>query len=412
MSAIAPALLLSDSGQTRLIGTVSVVHGVSHYYHLLIAPLFPWLRDEFGFSYAELGLLMTVFFVVSGLGQAAGGFLVDRIGPRPVLIGSLICFVLACLVLASASGYPVLVMGAMLAGLGNAAFHPVDFSILNARIRVERLGRAYAMHGLSGSLGWAVAPLMLTGVAQLAGWRWAFIAGMAPALLALAICAWARTELDVRPAQLRAAHRGGVVQAPLTLGALLRLRPLWFSAFYFFASAIAFGAVQSFGAESMRLLREIDLTWAGYLLSIYMVGSAAGILLGGYLLSDPSRVERFVTRSFIVSAPLALIIGFAPLPSWAVPVLFGLLGIATGTAGPARDLLVKRATPPGASGRVYGLVYSALDVGISVSPALFGLLMDAGLPVLVWVGVSLAYVVLILSANLIGRATRVSATTD
>jgi len=408
MSAVAPTLPLSDPGQTRLIGIVSIVHGVSHYYHLLLAPLFPWLRDAFGFSYAELGLLMTVFFVVSAIGQALGGFVVDRIGPRPVLIASLAFFVIACLVLASATGYPMLVLGAMLAGLGNAAFHPVDFSILNARIRSERLGRAYAMHGLSGSLGWAIAPLMLTWVAYGAGWRWAFLAGALPAIVALCMCVWARSELDVRPAQLRPGHREGAAAAPLTLRALLSLRPLWFSAFYFFASAIAFGAVQSFGAESMRLLRDIDLTWAGYLLSIYMIGSAAGTLLGGYLLSDPAKVERFVTRSFIVAAPLALIIGFAPLPAWAVPVLFGLLGIVTGTAGPARDLLVKRATPAGASGRVYGLVYSALDVGISISPAVFGVLMDAGLPVLVWVGVSLAYAVLILSANLIGRATRAS----
>jgi MFS family permease len=113
-----------------------------------------------------------------------------------------------------------------------------------------------------------------------------------------------------------------------------------------------------------------------------------------------------VTRSFVVAVLLALTIGLAPIPAWSVPVLFVLLGVTTGLAGPARDLLVKRATPPGASGRVYGLVYSALDVGISISPAVFGLLMDAGFPVLVWLGVSIAYGVLILSANLIGRATR------
>jgi len=406
MNAGSAAQTLSEPGQTRLIGVVSVVHGVSHYYHLLLAPLFPWLRNEFGFSYAELGLLMTVFFVVSGIGQALGGFVVDRIGPRPVLLASLVCFILACLVLASASGYPMLVLGAMLAGLGNAAFHPIDFSILNTRVRTERLGRAYAMHGLSGSLGWALAPLMLTAIAQLAGWRLAILAGMLPAVIALLLCAWARDDLDVRPHQVRPSERGGANKDPLTLSALLRMPPLWFSAFYFFASASAFGAIQSFGAESMRLLHSLDLTWTGYLLSIYMVGSAVGTLLGGYLLSDPAKVERFVTRSFVVAVLLALTIGVVPIPAWSVPVLFALLGITTGLAGPARDLLVKRATPPGASGRVYGLVYSALDVGISISPAVFGLLMDAGLPVLVWLGVAISYAVLILAANLIGRATR------
>jgi MFS family permease len=279
MSATASTLPLSDKRQTRLIGVVALVHGVSHFYHLLLAPLFPWLRESFGFSYAELGLLMTVFFVVSGVGQALSGFLVDRVGARPVLIASLILFLSACLVLAFATGYPMLLLGATLAGLGNSTFHPVDFSILNARIRNERLGRAYAMHGVFGSLGWAVAPVLLTAVAQAADWRAAFLIGMIPGAIALGLCTWSWSELDVRPVHARSDGKGGVVgAAPLTIASLLRMPPLWFSAFYFFASAIAFGAIQSFGTESVRLLRDIDLAWAGYLLSIFMVGSAGGTL--------------------------------------------------------------------------------------------------------------------------------------
>jgi FSR family fosmidomycin resistance protein-like MFS transporter len=407
MSATASTLPLSDKRQTRLIGVVALVHGVSHFYHLLLAPLFPWLRESFGFSYAELGLLMTVFFVVSGVGQALSGFLVDRVGARPVLIASLILFLSACLVLAFATGYPMLLLGATLAGLGNSTFHPVDFSILNARIRNERLGRAYAMHGVFGSLGWAVAPVLLTAVAQAADWRAAFLIGMIPGAIALGLCTWSWSELDVRPVHARSDGKGGVVgAAPLTIASLLRMPPLWFSAFYFFASAIAFGAIQSFGTESVRLLRDIDLAWAGYLLSIFMVGSAGGTLLGGYLLTDVSRAERMITRCFVLAAVLALVIGLVPLPGWLVPLLFAVLGVTNGVAGPARDMLVKRATPAGASGRVYGLVYSALDVGISISPAIFGLLMDAGVPAGLWVGIALAYGALILSANLLGRSTR------
>ena len=61
----------------QVIGLVGLGHGTSHFFHLLLAPLFPWLKDAFGLSYAELGLLMTVFFIVSGVGQALAGFVVD-----------------------------------------------------------------------------------------------------------------------------------------------------------------------------------------------------------------------------------------------------------------------------------------------------------------------------------------------
>ncbi len=398
MSATAPSLALTEARQSRLIGVVATVHGVSHFYHLILATMFPWLREAFGFSYAELGLLMTLFFVVSGIGQASSGFLVDRIGARPVLVASLLTFALACLVLATASSYAQLVAGALLAGLGNSTFHPVDYSILNARIRNERLPRAYALHGVFGSLGWALAPLLLTTVAGIADWRMAFVAAMLPALCGLWLTAWAWAELEVRPVRSAAGSGRGGPGEPIALAVLLRMPALWFSALYFLASALALGAIQSFGTESARLLFDIEPAHTGYLLSLFMVGSALGTLAGGYALRDPAGAERFVTGSFAAAAASALV--------WSVPAMFGLLGFAAGLAGPARDMLVKRATPAGSSGRVYGLVYSALDVGIAIAPSLFGVLMDAGLPVGIWIGVATAYAVLIVSANLLGRSTR------
>ncbi|MEO8808252.1 MAG: MFS transporter, partial [Burkholderiaceae bacterium] len=72
-----------------LIGLVGTAHLISHFSQLLLAPLFPWLKDDFNASYAELGLLMTIFFVVSCVVQTLSGFVVDRFGPRPVLFAGL-----------------------------------------------------------------------------------------------------------------------------------------------------------------------------------------------------------------------------------------------------------------------------------------------------------------------------------
>ena len=133
----------------QVIGLVGLGHGTSHFFQLLLAPLFPWLKEAFGLSYAELGLLMTMFFVVSGIGQALAGFLVDRVGALPVLLGGLTLSCAAALGLASSNSYATLMLFSALAGLGNAVFHPADFTLLNRQVSAHRLGHAFGAHGLS-----------------------------------------------------------------------------------------------------------------------------------------------------------------------------------------------------------------------------------------------------------------------
>jgi FSR family fosmidomycin resistance protein-like MFS transporter len=398
-------------GDVRTVTVVSIAHGCSHFFHLIVAPLFPWLKVEFGLSYAELGLLMTVFFVVSGFGQALAGFVVDRIGAVPVLLASLCAFVASALLLAVAPSYVVLLAGCALAGLGNASFHPVDYSILNARIAPNRLARAYAVHGVAGNLGWALAPVFLVGLTSLANWR---VAVGAAALLAGAILVlvWRNRTLlagvpvgrfgVARPAP-RAPQAAGPVESPL---AFLRLPAVWMSFLFFFTLAISFGAIQSFGPEAARMLHDVDPAWVAMCLTVYMLASAAGTLAGGFAASDPSRAESIVAIGYAVAAAVSLVLGLVDTPGWSVPVLFALMGFGSGTAGPARDLLVRRASPPGATGRVYGLVYSGLDAGMMVSPAAFGWLMDRGMPVAVWLGIALFQALLIANALSVGRVGR------
>jgi MFS family permease len=340
--AVIGALPAGDTGRERAtIALVGLAHGSSHFFHLSLAPLFPWLKTAFALSYAELGLLVTVFFVVSAVGQALSGFLVDRIGAWPVMMAALSTFVLAALVLAGASGYAGLLAGAVLCGVGNAPFHPVDYSILNARVGPARLGKAYAVHGVSGSLGWAAAPALLAGTAQWLGWRAAFVCAALVALAVLgAVWRWRALMQGVGGVPRAAASQPAAASADSTFG-FLRLPAVWMSFGFFFA-------------------------WA---------------------------------------AALALLVGVTDWPAWTVPVLFALMGLGMGLAGPARDLLVKRATPAGATGRVYGMVYSGLDIGMSLSPALFGLMMDAGRFGLVWAGIAAFQLLLIGSALNIGHLT-------
>ena len=391
----------------RTIAIVSFAHGSSHFSQLLLAPLFPWIKDAFGLSYAELGLLMTTFYVVSGFGQAAAGFVVDRAGALPVLLGALGLFALAAAGLALSVNYPMMLVFSGLAGLANSPFHPVDFSIMNARVAPARLGKAYALHGISGNLGWAAAPVFLVGIAGFAGWRVAL--GAASVLLALVwLVVWRYRDLlrgaNHAPAQASPSAARPAAGADGTFG-FLRIPAVWMSFGFFFAAATVLGGVQSFGPESARQLHEVPREFVAMCLTGYMLASAAGMLLGGVLAADPARAERIIAWGFGGAAIIALSLGFSDWPGWTVPVMFAVMGFGSGIAGPSRDLLVRRATPPGATGRVYGMVYSGLDVGAALAPAVFGVLMDTGHPALIWAGIALFLGLMIASALNIGRVT-------
>lgn len=407
MIGAAPAAPVQEGpGETRVIAVVGLAHGISHFFHLILPPLFPWLKDAFDLSYSELGLLVTVFFVISGIGQSLAGFLVDRVGPVPVMLGSIGLFSASAAVLAVAPGYAGLMLGAALAGIGNASFHPVDYSILNGRVSARRLGHAYAVHGVSGNLGWALAPVFVVTIANFAGWREAFAAASLLALLVLAVV-WLN-----RPALHGPLHRrsGDAAAAHLPAGStfgFLRLPAVWLSFAFFLAYAVALGGVQTFGPEAARLLHEVPLEWVALCLTVYMLASAGGTIVGGFLARDAERVERVIGACFGGAALVAISLALLPWPGWTIPLLFATMGLAGGIANPSRDMLIKRATPPGATGRVYGVVYSGLDVGMSLAPAAFGVMMDVGAPAMVWVGIALAQAALIAGAFRAGRATRI-----
>jgi MFS transporter, FSR family, fosmidomycin resistance protein len=376
----------------RVIALVSSAHGVSHFFHLVLPPIFPWLRDAFDLSYAQLGLLLTVMFTVSGVGQALAGFLVDRVGPGPVMHGALAFFAAGGIVFGLAPSWEWLVVGAILIGLGNAPFHPVDYSILNARIATPRLGHAYAMHGVAGSLGWALAPVFMVGLAQAFSWREAaFGAGLLAA--GMLVATWWRRDLLAIDRQAIAAKAAAASSTGQF--AFLRLPAVWLSFGFFFTLAFAFGGVQSFGPESARLIHDVPLGTVALCLTAYMLASAGGMLAGGFVASDPARAERTIALCFSVAAAIALTLPFLPWPGAAMPIPFALMGLAGGIANPSRDLLIRRASPPGATGRVYGVVYSGLDLGMSIAPPLFGLMLDLGSPAGVWIGIALAQLVMI-----------------
>lgn len=393
--------LRQDAG---VIGLVGIAHLISHYSQLLLAPLFPWLKDAFHASYAELGFLMTIFFVVSCAVQALSGFVVDRFGPRPVLFGGLALLGVAAFGFSISTSYWMMMAFSVVAGTGNGVFHPVDYTLLNRKVSAPRLGHAYSVHGITGSLGWALAPAMLVPIAMAFSWRVALASAGTLAFVVLAVLLVNRDKLDLPPAH----HAGKAAQAAGGAGSLdfLRIPAVWMCFAFFFFYAMALSVVQAFAPEAARQLHGVPVSLVAACLTIYMVCSAGGMVLGGFLASDPARCERIVGLGFGVAACIALLVGFADVPGLAVPVLFGAMGFSAGIAGPSRDLLVKRSTPENATGRVYGVVYSGLDIGQAIAPLIFGTLMDHQQYRGVWLGLVIVQGVLIASAFNVRKARR------
>lgn len=389
-----------------LIGLVGLAHGISHFSQLILAPLFPWLKDAFHVSYTELGAVLTVFFVVSCAVQAASGFIVDKMGPRPVLFVGLGCLGLAAFGYAMAPSYWALLPCAVLAGIGNGVFHPVDYTLFNRKVAPTRLGHAYSVHGITGSLGWALAPAFVVPIAIAYGWRVALASAGVLALAVLVVLWFNRgaLALDVKAVQ-KATGQGAAAPAGGEFD-FLRIPAVWMCFGFFFFYAMVISVVQTFAPVAAGKLHAVPVALVAICLTVYMVASSVGMVVGGFLASDPSRCERIVGIGFGVAAAFALVMALADFPPVVVPVLFGAMGFASGIAGPSRDLLVKRSTPANASGRVYGVVYAGLDIGQAVAPLIFGRLMDAGQYTSVIVGLALVQGVLIASAFNVRRARR------
>ncbi|NMM81827.1 MFS transporter [Acidovorax sp. SRB_14] len=388
----------------RTIGLIGLAHGSSHFFHMLLPPLFPWLIAEFGFNYSQLGLLVSVFFVISGVGQAMSGFLVDRVGARPVLFFALSSFSAAGLVAGTAQGYTGLVLAAALAGLGNAPFHPVDFTILNKRVSPQRLGHGFSVHGISGNLGWAMAPVFMAGITTATGsWRTACLCGAALALGMLAVMVANRDALDDRQgAWAHQAKGGGSAVADEHPMAFLKLPSVWLCFSFFFWSTCALSAIQSFASPALQTMHGLPLSVTAMVVTGYMLCGAAGMVVGGFLVGRVVRLEKVISVCLLASAALLVLVGTGWLSGMAAVAVASVAGLGTGLAGPSRDMLIKRASPPGATGRVYGTVYSGLDLGFCLAAPVFGAMLDRGMTSGIFYGSALTLALSVVSAALVG----------
>jgi len=385
----------------RVIGLVGFAHCLSHLFQLTLAPLFPLIKAEFDVSYATLGALISVFYVSSGVCQFGAGFAVDRFGARPVLLGGIALLAGAVLLGGLVPGVYWLFPLTALMGLGNGVFHPADFAVLNANVAPQRLGHAYSTHGVGGSVGYALAPIVSFGLGSAFGWRTALITLGAFGLVACVFLGLQKSAFMSRP------H--GATPARHTLAGsieLFRQPPILFCFLYFCILTLGTIGIQTFAGPALNAAYGIPLALATSALAAYLLGSTTGILAGGFLAVRTVHHHRVAAAGLAVGAALMFFVASVPAAApWAVAV-FALTGFALGVTGPSRDLIVRAATPPGASGRVYGFVYSGLDLGATIAPVAVGALLDHGMPRLLFAAIAVCLLLAIGTVLQVRRSRR------
>ena len=369
----------------RVVAAVSAAHFVSHYYIILLAPLLPVVRAEYGVSYTEIGLAFAVFNIVSAALQTPAGFLVDRLGARALLVAGLVIGSCAFVVAGLVDSFWVLVAMFAVAGVGNTVYHPADYALLSHHVPSDRIGQAFSVHTFAGMLGSAVAPGSLLIMQSLWGWRAAFIGagtfGIAVAAILLAMRDYPATAANPIPAR-PTADQG-------TAGwRILLSPPILLNLVFFALLAMISGGIYNYSVVALGALYGTPMATANAALSGNLLWSAIGVLIGGILVGRTTRHGIVATIGLTAMALLTALIAEIDLGALMLIAVMSLSGFFSGVIMPSRDMIVREVTPPGSFGKVFGFVTTGFNIGGIISPLIFGAIMDHASPRLVFLSVA------------------------
>jgi MFS transporter, FSR family, fosmidomycin resistance protein len=348
----------------------------------MLAPLFSFVRADYGVSYTDLALALTAFNIVSAVLQTPAGFLVDWIGAKFVLIAGVALGTAAFAVAGLVNSFVVFIAMYAVAGLGNTTYHPADYSLLSRYGTPARIGQIFSFHTFAGILGAAVAPATLLAMQGRFGWRGAYIGAAVLGALVLALLLTLWPTLADRPAEKRrtaAPTDGSAADSATRDGGwwLLLSTPILLS-LGFFVLLSMMGTLNNFLVVALGALHGTPDSLANVALTSLLLMNALGVLVGGVLASHTTRHAAVAGTSLAGAGVATALVGVIDFPAVALVLMTGLSGFFVGMASPSRDMLVRAATPAGAFGRVFGFVSTGFNIGSAIAPTIYGTLMDHG----------------------------------
>jgi len=384
MSQAADLLSTSRAPYVRVVGAVSAAHFVSHYYIILLAPLLPLVRAEYGVTYTEIGLAFAVFNIVTAALQTPAGFLVDRLGARALLVAGLVVGASAFVIAGLVDSFWLLVAMFAVAGVGNTVYHPADYALLSQHVPSDRIGQAFSIHTFAGMLGSAVAPVTLLMMQSFWGWRGAFIgAGM----LGFAVAAILLAMREQGGTVAATATRGGTDKTTASWQLLLSAPILLNLVFFILLSMISSG-LYNYSVVALGALYGTPAAIANTALSGNLLWSAIGVLAGGLLVGRTTRHGWVATIGLAAMAAFTALIAEIDFGAFALVAVMSISGFFSGIIMPSRDMIVREVTPAGSFGKVFGFVTTGFNIGGIISPLIFGVIMDHNSPRMVFLVVA------------------------
>ncbi len=367
------------TSEARLIAGVCTAHLVSHYYMMLLAPLFVFIRADYGVSYTELGIALTVFNVVSAVMQTPVGFLADRIGARVILIGGLLLGSGAVAVAGLVDAFWVFVAMYAVLGLANTVYHPANYALLSERVSPRRITQVFSYHTCAGMIGSAIAPVTLLFMQSVVGWRGAFVCASTLGIATAALLALQGEPPARRQPQASSARRE---DAPATADGwqLLLSPPILLNLVFFVVLSLVGGGLNQYLVVGLKALHGTPPAVGNAALTGLLAMSAVGVLVGGALAARTGHHQIVASIGLLVMGAASTLIGLADPGALLLILVVSLSGFASGVTMPSRDMIVRSVTPPGSFGKVFGFVTTGFHIGGMVAPLIFGQLLDHGHP--------------------------------
>jgi MFS family permease len=379
MTPLAEPMPAEQGTDARVIGLVSAAHFVSHYYILVLPPLFTVIRADFGVTYTQLGFALTVFNVISALLQTPAGFLIDKVNVRAALVVGILLGSAGLIGAALLPSFWWFVAMYALLGLGNTVYHPADYSLLSRHVSHQRMGQAYSIHTFAGLLGGAVAPGSLILMAERYGWRTAFLGAAMLGVVVAALIVVFGSSMGGAAKASAPKEASSEAPKPVEVGwGLLFSGPILLNLLFFVLIALSNSGLQNYGVVALDAMRGTPLVIANAGLTALLAMGALGVLLGGVLSMRTTKHGVVAATGLAVSALMIVPIVLFDVGPALLIILFGIAGLANGIVMPSRDLLVRAVTPPGAFGKVFGFVTTGFNIGGMISPILYGWLLDNG----------------------------------
>jgi len=358
----------SVSAARKTLAFGSVTHIWSDAFFALMVPLLPFIAQDLGLSYAQTGMLRTVFSGASGVLQIPAGYLAEVWGEFWLLIAGNVWVAGGLIAMGFSSTYITLLVTALLGGLGGGMQHPLATSMISRAYERSNSFTAIGTVNFAGDLGKMAGPALAAITVPLFGWRSTFIIAGVAGVLFMVITMTLKGSIAVATAGKIRDVRGSeedVPDAPSKAFVLLSAVGM--------LDAATRGAALTF-LPFILTGKGLDVAQVSVLFVLVFAGGAGGKLVLGWL-GDHIGGLALIWSSKGLTA--ILLVSFLMLPTAAIIPLLVLFGFGLNGTSSVLYASVARLVSPGKRARKYGVYYTATEVASAIAPLGYGLLADA-----------------------------------